>query len=350
MPPSMQASLPLSEAPTSVAAEWPPRARADWVDVAKGVGIVLVVLGHALDGLIQAGLVTRHSAWGQLFFLIYTFHMPLFFFLAGLFVKARLEKDRNEFLRSAATRIAWPYFLWSTVQLAVIAAMGAAVNRPTALDASRIVALLWDPTSQFWFLQALLLLHLLSRWVGVRFGAASLLVVALLARVLMETVALPVALALPCRFGVFYALGVAFGPALAQRVAAWRRTQALALGFAAAAAWVLAAPLADAAGAGYWSVAAMPAALAGSIAALALSLWPRGVPMRGLSMLGRNSMAIFLLHVLFVAGTRIALNKWLGVDEPALILPLALLAGIGGPLLVRALAVRAHLSRALGLG
>jgi hypothetical protein len=199
-------------------------------------------------------------------------------------------------------------------------------------------------------LQALLLLHLLSSAVVVRFGAASLLVVALLARVLMESVDLPVVLALPCRFGVFYALGVVFGPVLAQWVAAWRRTQALGLAFAAAAVWVLAASAAEAAGAGYWSVAALPAALAGSIAALALSLWPRGATMQLLCLLGRNSMAIFLLHVLFVAGTRIALNKWLGMDEPALILSLALLAGIGGPLLVRALAVRAHLGRALGLG
>ena len=40
------------------------------VDVAKGIGIVLVVLGHS-------GIEFGH-------YLIYMFHMPLFFFLSGM--------------------------------------------------------------------------------------------------------------------------------------------------------------------------------------------------------------------------------------------------------------------------
>ena len=61
-------------------------------------------------------------------------------------------------------------------------------------------------------------------------------------------------------------------------------------------------------------------------------------------------MAIYLLHVLFVAGVRIVLHKLLGVEQPALILLLACAIGIGAPLLVRAAAQRAVLGRALGLG
>ncbi|HEY2927874.1 acyltransferase family protein [Piscinibacter sp.] len=350
MQPSTQASLRLSEARAGAAVGRPARERSDWVDAAKGVGILLVVLGHALDGLIQAGLVPSHGPWARSFFLIYTFHMPLFFFLAGLFVKTRLERDRGEFVRSAAARIAWPYVLWSIVQLLVIAAMGAAVNRPTTLDLQRIVSLLWDPTSQFWFLQALLILHLLSRWVVPRFGAACLLAAAVVARALVEVIALPVALALPCRFGVFYALGVVFGPLLMRHAQSLRRLPMLAVGLAGAALWALAASAADDSGRGYWSVAAVPAALAGSVAALALAPLARGAPQQWLRALGRSSMAIYVLHVLFVAGMRIALHKWLGLDDPRLILALAVSSGVAGPLLVRWLAVRLNASRALGLG
>lgn len=47
--------------------------RIEWIDVAKGIGIMLVILGHTID--------LNYSS------IIYTFHMPLFFLLSGLFAK-----------------------------------------------------------------------------------------------------------------------------------------------------------------------------------------------------------------------------------------------------------------------
>lgn len=54
-----------------------PAKRIGWVDAAKGLGIVLVVLGHNQINSAAPGL---HD-------LIYSFHMPLFFILAGMFLK-----------------------------------------------------------------------------------------------------------------------------------------------------------------------------------------------------------------------------------------------------------------------
>lgn len=48
--------------------------RLDWVDVAKGIGIFLVVAGHSS--------LPPHSRS-----LIYIFHMPLFFFVSGIFMR-----------------------------------------------------------------------------------------------------------------------------------------------------------------------------------------------------------------------------------------------------------------------
>lgn len=45
--------------------------RINWIDVARGIGIILVIQGHALSALVY-----RHF--------IYAFHMPLFFFISGL--------------------------------------------------------------------------------------------------------------------------------------------------------------------------------------------------------------------------------------------------------------------------
>lgn len=51
--------------------------RIDYVDIAKGIGIVLVVMGHNDFALISP---FAHK-------LIYSFHMPMFFFMSGMFFK-----------------------------------------------------------------------------------------------------------------------------------------------------------------------------------------------------------------------------------------------------------------------
>lgn len=56
--------------------------RNDCVDCAKGVGIILVVLGHN-------SLLCEERGW--LFNVIFSFHVPLFFFLAGLFLKTNIS-------------------------------------------------------------------------------------------------------------------------------------------------------------------------------------------------------------------------------------------------------------------
>jgi len=348
MPTSTPASL--LERPTDVPGQAVARARADWVDVAKGMGIVLVVFGHAVDGLLKAGIAEAGGGWAASYFAVYTFHMPLFFLLAGLFVQARLAADAGGFVHTALVRIAWPYLLWSVIQLAVIGALGSVVNSPAELTPWRVLSLVWEPTSQFWFLQALLVLHLASLCIVPRAGVATLLVVMLVARGVDATVELPFLLALPARFGLFYALGVAAGPLLRQAAQTLPRPRAAALAAAAGLVWAIAALPVWLAGRSHWNIAALPAAFAGTLAMLALSTFVRGGAARFWLTLGQASMAIYVLHVLFVAGVRIVLHKGLGIDQPVVILLVACSVGIAAPLLLRALALRAGLARALGLG
>ena len=55
--------------------------RIDYLDIAKGIGILLVVMGHNDFSLISPFF----------FKLIYSFHMPLFFFMSGIFFKSDLS-------------------------------------------------------------------------------------------------------------------------------------------------------------------------------------------------------------------------------------------------------------------
>lgn len=72
--------------------------RIAWVDHAKAIGIVLVVLGHTW------GLSTLTMN------LIYSFHMPLFFFLSGFLLKERyLNKNFWEYLARLVRSLVIPY-------------------------------------------------------------------------------------------------------------------------------------------------------------------------------------------------------------------------------------------------
>jgi fucose 4-O-acetylase-like acetyltransferase len=306
------------------------------------------VCGHVIGGLRDAGLVTDQGAFSALFYLIYTFHMPMFFLLSGIFVESRLTRSRPEFLRSTLSRIVWPYFLWSIIQLAVINVLGSLANTPVPFDFESYVALIWRPSSQFWYLHILFIFLISSCLIVPHFGAKWLFAVSIFVYSLQELYTFAYPLSHMCRFFPFYALGVLLGGDLVRARAS--DTRALLIATCAAGVWLVCASDARGAGYGYWSDGAIPAAIAGTLAWLALANVPQVAQQPLLRSLGQRSLAIFLLHVLFVAGTRIVLHKLLGIAQPLMIFPLAIVAGVAGPLLVYTLARRLNLERQLGLG
>lgn len=79
------------------------------IDICRGLGIVLVVLGHALK---QTGESNR--GFSILLSVIYSFHMPLFFFLSGFVaIKILTFKEWTQcwkFVKDRAFRLLIPYF------------------------------------------------------------------------------------------------------------------------------------------------------------------------------------------------------------------------------------------------
>lgn len=74
--------------------------RTSWIDVLKGLGIILVVIGHV-------------NTKGFLVQWIYTFHMPLFFALSGYILKkfGKRSSFKAFFLKRSKT-ILWPFVLF----------------------------------------------------------------------------------------------------------------------------------------------------------------------------------------------------------------------------------------------
>src|SRR4051794_26860773 len=80
--------------------------RFDFIDAAKAIGIVLVVLGHAPGA--PSGVVT----------LIYSLHMPLFFFLSGFLLSpARADAPLRTTIVRTGRALLVPYAFFFTVSL-----------------------------------------------------------------------------------------------------------------------------------------------------------------------------------------------------------------------------------------
>ena len=133
-------------------------ARVGWIDTAKGLGIMLVVVGHVMRGLVASKLVADTPTVSFIDAWIYAFHMPLFFFLSGLFLCRSATKPLPEFMRDKIGTIAYPYFVWSLITLLIKSPMGQAVNQPRTL--LEIAEVLYIPIEQFWFLYVLFLLSI----------------------------------------------------------------------------------------------------------------------------------------------------------------------------------------------
>lgn len=326
--------------------------RESWIDIAKGIGIALVVYGHSFDGLHTAGLLSTDSPFGTAFYAIYIFHMALFFMLSGLMVGRRVEQDRARFVRKLSVTIAWPYFLWSAIQVTAIALASAYVNTPpTHFGLRTYLLMLWNPPSQFWFLYVLFFLHLgAALLIRRQISIAIPISVAILLYVLPEITGYRGRLfEMFCHFTLFYVLGVVVGRHLSG-LKQWLLIDPLAKGALATGIFLSGVAIGLANGAYFWATAHLPTALAGTALVLILANHTHGIAAAVLRYLGERAMAIYVLHVLFVAGSRIVITRLTGIDDGAILV--ALLTGIGllAPLIVVALAERLRLSTWLGLG
>ena len=127
--------------------------RIEWLDGARGIAIFLVVLGHVLRGLPENAVSSGQWA-AFLDSWIYSFHMPVFFFISGLFIESSAQRPLGRFLVSKLKTIAYPYIVWSILQESLRAVSGTA----TLAGLWKIIYL---PVMQYWFLYVLLLLGLL---------------------------------------------------------------------------------------------------------------------------------------------------------------------------------------------
>jgi fucose 4-O-acetylase-like acetyltransferase len=132
--------------------------RIAWVDYAKAVGIVLVVLGHSVRGVERSSGQTLDTFWTSLDHFIYAFHIPLFFTLAGLVSSKMKHVSLSKFSADMWWGLALPYVLWSAIWV------GLKTSLPGMTNASVTWADLFGiglyPIEHFWFLYHLFFVRL----------------------------------------------------------------------------------------------------------------------------------------------------------------------------------------------
>lgn len=336
-------------------------ARLRWVDTLKGVGILLVVLGHALGGLIDAGFAPDTTWFRPLFAAIYIFHMPLFFFLTGLFVVKRVADDPDRFRGRLFSQIAWPYFLWSAVQIVAITMAGSLANNPGGPLGPSLLRTFYMPSAQFWFLYALFFLHGLSLFARRGAGSPFYLLLLIAAGSFAEQQRLPGIVETTLQMAPYYGLGVFLGPLLLDRAPSQHDRS-----------WLWLVPLACVALAmsmihaidlgipGIWPATGIAIILdvrsfdnfyAATIAIVALVALARVAGQwapRWLIYCGRQTMPIFLLHILVIAATRIVVLKYNPAIPTPILLSLLCLVGVVLPLAAAAIADRTGMSKWIG--
>lgn len=128
--------------------------RETWVDAAKGVAIILVVLFHAVIFLEDIALA---GAWSRISGPLDTFRMPLFFFSAGLFAQRALSLSFFELFRTRTERLVWLYAVWTLLWYLIFQVLP--IYRDTEDAAGRpllawVRAFIW-PNESTWFIYAL---------------------------------------------------------------------------------------------------------------------------------------------------------------------------------------------------
>src|SRR5688572_1545782 len=129
-----------------------------WIDYAKGICIILVTFRHVQEGLHPAGEDYLYPGlkFADVFF--FSFRMPLFFIVSGIFLGGALErKSVNEYIGSRFKTIVYPLLVWGTIQVTLQLLFKDYVN----VDRQPIdyLNLLIKPREieQFWYLHTLFL-------------------------------------------------------------------------------------------------------------------------------------------------------------------------------------------------
>jgi len=142
-----------------------PPTRVAWLDLARAVSIVLVVMYHVGVGANTEllGGPDRSAArwWSEANLALVPLRMPLFFAISGVLAAGALHRPWSRVLRPRILDLLWPYLLWSMI-FAITGFPRYAPDDPGGFVLEELRGLLMI-ASPYWFIAALPIFFLLTR-------------------------------------------------------------------------------------------------------------------------------------------------------------------------------------------
>ncbi len=129
--------------------------RLAWVDYLRGIAIILVVYRHALLGIEKSNIpVSLYLEDANMIF--YSFRMPLFFILSGIFISRTLKRKKvKEIVFSKFETLFYPYLVWTFLQISLQIIFGYFTNANRGLIDYTYIFYQPRRLDQFWYLPAL---------------------------------------------------------------------------------------------------------------------------------------------------------------------------------------------------
>ena len=307
----------------------PTSPRIAWVDYAKGLCIVLVVLMHSTLGVEKAAgsLSWLHGfiEWAR------PFRMPDFFLISGLFLSARIDRPWRSYLDSKLIHFGYFYLLWMTLQV-LMRSYGLAQEAGLRGVLEAWALGLVEPFGTLWFIYMLAVFFIAVKVLRHASPVLVVIAAAFLQMSHIETGWLVID-EFAARFVYFYA-----GYSLARLVFAYaesisaRKTWGVLAGLAV---WASVNTLAVEAGVAQLPGIGLALGLIGAAAVIAaavlLAKTRLAAPLR---YCGRNSIVIYLAFFIFMAAARILLLRLMVIDDLGLVALVTTAAGVTGPLLL----------------
>jgi fucose 4-O-acetylase-like acetyltransferase len=126
----------------------------EWILIAKGIGILLVVAGHFWP-------FDSPSYWTEVRRIIYTFHMPLFFFLSG-WLYHHGKYAYRELMSAKIQRLLFPFALIAGLFLVIKIGAGMFFELENPVDYRNVYAILVNPIQSYvpslWYVHSLFII------------------------------------------------------------------------------------------------------------------------------------------------------------------------------------------------
>ena len=304
-------------------------ARVDWVDYAKGICIILVVMMHSTLGVEKAAgeISWLHGfiEWAR------PFRMPDFFLISGLFLASRITRPWRDYADTKVVHFFYFYLLWMTIQF-VFKGYGMYQTEGLAGTLGAFALGFVEPYGTLWFIYLLAIFFIVVK--ALRFVPP---IVIFIAGALLEMAPIQTGSMLidefAARFVYFFA-----GYWLASYVFVFAGAVArkpVPVMLASLVIWALANDTFVGGGWAHLPGISLFLGFAGAAAIVSmgvlLSKTSFAEPIR---YCGENSIVIYLAFFLFMATSRIVLLKTGMVSDLALVSLLVTAAAVTGPILL----------------